>query len=97
MTSYRLDRYRNGKFIGSEVVDGIERADVALRLLLSNCATKHCRLYADDVLLAEGAEGSWWLPSDDADNVAPTADREDVVAAQRLSAVRGNLPPQLLS
>jgi hypothetical protein len=62
MTSYRLDRYRNGKFIGSEVVDGIERADVALRLLLSNCATKHCRLYADDVLLAEGAEGSWWLP-----------------------------------
>jgi hypothetical protein len=61
MTSFRLDSYSKGKLISSEMVDGIDNEDLAIKLLLADCSTGHCKLYRDDVAIAEVVDGLWSL------------------------------------
>jgi hypothetical protein len=61
MTSYRLDTFLRGKLASSEIVDGFDREDLALKLILADCPPGHCRLYRDPVLIAENVDGLWTL------------------------------------
>jgi hypothetical protein len=61
MTSFRLDSFRRGKLLSSEIVDGLDDNDLAVKLVLANCRSGHCKLYRDDVLIAEMNKGLWSL------------------------------------
>ena len=61
MTSYRLDTYSRGKLAASEIVDGVDNDDLALKLILANCTSGHCKLYRDETLIAENIDGLWTL------------------------------------
>jgi len=62
MTSFRLDSYRDGDLVSSEVVDGLDNDDLAVKLVLSDCTSGYCKLYRDDVVIAEMDRGVWSLP-----------------------------------
>lgn len=62
MTSFRLDSYRDGEFVSSEVVDGLDNDDLAMKLILADCTSGYCKLYREDVLIAEMDKGVWSLP-----------------------------------
>jgi hypothetical protein len=62
MTSYRLDRFKNGKRVKSYFVDGLDDDDMAVKLVLADCTSGHCKLYRDDKVVAEMDGGVWSLP-----------------------------------
>jgi hypothetical protein len=59
MTTFRLVTYGRGSEVATEIVDGVDRDDLAIRLLIANCTSKRCKLFADDVLIAEMERGTW--------------------------------------
>jgi hypothetical protein len=61
MTSYRLDTYSRGKLQFSDIVDGVDNDDLALKLILADHTSGHCKLYRDDVLIADCLDGLWTL------------------------------------
>jgi hypothetical protein len=61
MTSFRLDSIRRGRLLSSEIVDGLDDNDQAVKLVLANCRSGHCKLYRDDVLIAEMNKCVWSL------------------------------------
>jgi hypothetical protein len=61
MTSYRLDTFSRGKLASSDIVDGVDNDDIALKLILADCTSGHCKLYRDEVLIAENVDGLWTL------------------------------------
>ena len=62
MTSYRLDSFKRGKRVASFIVDGLDDDDLALKLVLADCTSGHCKLYYDDKMVAEMDKGVWSLP-----------------------------------
>lgn len=62
MTSYRLDSFKNGKRDKSYIVDGLDDDDMAVKLVLADCTSGHCKLYRDDKVVAEMDGGVWSLP-----------------------------------
>ena len=63
MTSYRRDSYRAGKVVSSEMVDGLDNDELAMKLVVADCTSGHCKLYRNDVLIAEMDKGLWYLPN----------------------------------
>ena len=63
MTSFRLDSYRAGKVVSSEMVDGLDDDELAMKLVVADCTAGHCKLYRNDVLIAEMDKGLWYLPN----------------------------------
>ena len=63
MTSFRLDSYRAGKVVSSEMVDGLDNDELAMKLVVTDCTSGHCKLYRNDVLIAEMDKGLWYLPN----------------------------------
>ncbi|CAA9518630.1 MAG: hypothetical protein AVDCRST_MAG09-1863 [uncultured Sphingomonas sp.] len=62
MRTFRLDTYSGRSLVGTELVEGVERDDLAIKLLIANCTGRRCKLFADDILIAEMDRGTW-LPS----------------------------------
>jgi hypothetical protein len=62
MTTFRLDTYRGRSLVGTELVEGVERDDLAIKLLIANCTGRRCKLFADDILIAQMDKGTW-LPA----------------------------------
>lgn len=62
MTSYRLDSFKRGKRVASYMVDGLDDDDLAVKLVLADCTSGHCKLYRDDKMVAEMDGGVWSLP-----------------------------------
>ena len=63
MTSFRLDSYRKGELVSSEIVDGLDNDELAVKLVLAGCTTGYCKLYRDDHIIAEMDGGIWSLPT----------------------------------
>jgi hypothetical protein len=57
VTTFRLVTYGRDSEVATEIVDGVERDDLAIRLLIANCTSKRGKLFADDVLIAEMKRG----------------------------------------
>ena len=62
MTSYRLDSFKRGERVASYIVDGLDDDDLAVKLVLADCTSGHCKLYRDDEMVAEMDQGVWSLP-----------------------------------
>jgi hypothetical protein len=73
MTIFRLDTYSGRSLVQTDLVDGVERDDLAIKLLIVKSTARRCKLFADDILIAEMDRGTWfpsaqryeWLRSPD--------------------------------
>ncbi|MCW3798061.1 hypothetical protein OMW55_09625 [Sphingomonas sp. BN140010] len=65
MTYFRLEIFDCDTLVNTEAVDGIEVRELAIKLLTADCPAKMCKLFAEDVLVAQRVEGSWSCSAED--------------------------------